>query len=420
MGLLIRVLRIGIPLFVGATLLAILFLFAVAYRFVDNSIEVPTDSAPSVAVDLNGRIYFSHSVSYKLYNSDYGLYCTSNTSGKWETVRITDNESVEAMSLAIDADNHLHIAYAFDNDLSTYQPSIMVEGFIGYATNSSGEWKTFIVTHGFGIYRQCWIALAPDGSPGILYVLNGTLMFASVTGDPPNPFVVESLGFDALCGDVAYDKDSVPHVSYVSNQTLLLATRTSPGSWSSSTVYEGQVSSMWTSLVYDRNGSARIAFFSDAGGKGLFYGDVNSGSWNITRVSDLASTEPAFCSMVLDDHEVVHISSSSGTDLAMYSVLNCNRWINYHLMGGDAGPTDISTSPRGSVYLTYASPGGKIGYLTDDASPNDVMSRVPYLYHLGIALVLIAGLFAAIDIVRVIRKNNKSGPETERWPPVDP
>jgi hypothetical protein len=414
----VRALRIVVPLSIGGTLLATLFLFGVAYRFVTNEVIAPIDSSPSMAVDVNGNIHFSHSVSYRLYNSDYGLYTTSNSNGKWETVRITDNESVDATALAVDSDCRLHIAYAFDRDLSTVQPSVMVEGFIGYATNSSGEWRTQVVSHGLGIYRQCWMDMSQNGSPGILFIRNGTLMFAYVAEVTQYQFVVESLGIDSLDGDIAFDKDGVPNVSYVSNGTLWLATRASSGTWSSSIVYEGYASSIHTSLAYDRNGSARVAFFSNAGGKSLYCGNDSSGSWSFSRVSGITGSDPAFCALCLDANDSVRIGSSCGTDLVMYSEQNGNRWINRHLIGGDARPIQISVSPSGKVYIAFSYTAGKIEYLTDDATPVGVMSQVPYLLQIGIALVAIAGVFIATEVVRFARKrSDQTYSKSARWPP---
>lgn len=404
MGLIIRSLRIFVPLFVGTLILTGLYFFGSIYQFELKSVPAPNNSSVSVSVDGDGAVHFAHSVSYEMYNSDQGLYTTSNESGKWHTVRVSDNMSVDSVSILSDHDSHSHIAYTYDLDLSTAAPPDTVEGYVGYATDTSGAWQTFVVANGTPLYRPCQLALTAEGLPGILYNDNGNLMLACASSGPGISFTRESTGAAALSGSLAFTPDGVPHVSYVWNEALKLATRLSPGVWESTTVVASGVSNHFTSVSSNANGSIGIAYFADNGGKGLWYAIHTTAGWYSTRVSNITGSNPSFCSLLLGDDGIPRISSSFGDTMAMYSVWTDAGWLNRQLAGGDSMPVDLAVSRDGTAYVTLGDALNRIDYMTDGGSATDVASSIPYLFPLGVALIAIAVLFMALELVRYLKK----------------
>jgi hypothetical protein len=112
------------------------------------------------------------------------------------------------------------------------------------------------------------IAIGPDGSPGISYgdgLYFGNMMFARKTGDSWTSSVVArgSMADAGQFSSLAFDRQGVPHITYsdVAGKSLIYATRSPSGIWSTQTVVQGPDLIRMPFVALSPAGSPGIAYY---------------------------------------------------------------------------------------------------------------------------------------------------------------
>jgi hypothetical protein len=282
-----------------------------------------TDGDTSLALDSSGR---PHVAYVARVDGDRELRHAVREAEGWRVERISAAASPAGrVSLALDADDHLHLAYFDGNE-------------VAYAHFDGSSWVVEVVgaefedvSEGDGIS----LALGSDGEPRVAYYAfrSGSIVFGRRTAAG---WQLETVPGDSLDSPVslALDAADSPHIAHLRSQTVRYLTR-GPGGWTSEPVADFAVSALGLSLALDAQGTPHIAF----GESGLHYARREGGSWE-TELVDASNTALGdAASLVLDADGVPHIAYYDRVfDDLRYATL-APRWQSVEI----AGPTDPSS-----------------------------------------------------------------------------
>jgi hypothetical protein len=220
-----------------------------------EAVNMDRRGSRTVVVDSKGAVHAVYSVSYG--TSQHSLHYATNASGSWQVAVLEgpDNDAVGlAPSLAIDAQDRLHAAYASKGKL---------------------------------IYRR-W----GGGTP----LLKQTL--------------VDSDGYTSLTLDA-----NVVHIAHGDDRGLHYAKRSASGAWAHAMLFTPTTSTNVTTsfdIALDAAGKVHVAHSRDAGGttaglaNRLWHTSNESGSWQTTDV-DTSAGAGHMPSLVIDKAGALHI-----------------------------------------------------------------------------------------------------------------
>ncbi|MDO8445551.1 MAG: carboxypeptidase-like regulatory domain-containing protein [Deltaproteobacteria bacterium] len=174
---------------------------------------------PSIVLDTNKNVHMSYFYYPDSNNSsDSQIKYATNASGSWVASVISNRDigGDEFNSIAIDADNKVHICY-YGSDVD-YQ--------LNYATNTSGVWELFIIENNGGDGWSCDIAIDSNGKAHISYGASEGLKYATNTGGLWNTTVVDGGIHISEETSIELDSDNKIHISYYdsTNDDLKYAT----------------------------------------------------------------------------------------------------------------------------------------------------------------------------------------------------
>jgi subtilisin family serine protease len=295
-------------------------LLAVRKTAKDNTVGAKA-GVSDIAYDENGVLYLAY------YDASIHSirYATRDVNGLWSKTQVIDTSGDvvgQRLSIAVDKSGHPGIAY-FDGttadlkyahfngttwDIATLDsrksvgqaPSLAydIDGdpIIAYyrksggdlrvmATDNTGVWQKFMVDTAGDVGDWADVSVADNGVFAVAYEdkTNGNLKYSRYADGQWTTFTVDNLAKGAAYIDLNLHNNQA-FISYqdLANGDLKFAKREN-AQWQTETVYRPGNTGQFSSLVFDSNDIAHIAFYSKS--KKLNYQAVgNFGSWRVQRV----------------------------------------------------------------------------------------------------------------------------------------
>ena len=246
---------------------------------------------------------------------------------------------LSSRGIAVDANNHPHIAYGSDH--------------LSYAYRDDATWHYETVDVSY-IGGSPSIALDTSGHAHISYqdYASRNLKYATnVSGAWVTATVDSSEDVDVGgTSSIALDASGKVHISYhdYTNYDLKYATNAS-GLWVTTTV-DSKYVYFDNSIAVDASGHAHISYGD--GKLGLRYATNASGAWIKTTV-DSPRGVGDFSSLALDTSGHAHISYYDWTNIALKYATNASgTWVTTTVDSG-GGTTSIALDSSGSVHVSY-------------------------------------------------------------------
>ena len=199
-------------------------------------------------------------------------------------------------SIAIDSNNHPHIAYGGDHL------------YYAYYDGSAWHYETIDSSPGVGMYTSLALDSAHNVHISYYDATNDDLKYVTGTsGSWSTPETIDSSGVVSMHTSLALDSAHNVHISYydATNADLKYVTGTS-GSWNPPETIDssGDVGE-YTSLALDSAHNVHISYYDDAN-HDLKYVTDSFGFWNTPETIDSSGGE--YTSLALDSANNVHIS----------------------------------------------------------------------------------------------------------------
>jgi len=262
----------------------------------------------SIAIDSYGWVHISY---YDDYNEADGKgrlkYALWKGIGDAFTEVVDDyhdqGDTGLWTSIAIDHDDHPHIAYMDDkyDDLR-------------YARERGGTWDHWTVHSNANVGSGASLALDSTGRPHISYLdfgnYNLNYAYMKLNGDWAGE-PVDTGSAVGMYSSIALDEDDKPHISYMDLMSgdLKYARMKSTGSWSRQTVESEGYTGKFTSIALD-DGVPRIAYLNVTEGHVKFASwDGADDEWDIDALTEYESGDVGLStSLAMDSRGVPHIS----------------------------------------------------------------------------------------------------------------
>jgi len=213
---------------------------------------------PSVALDSDGNEHVVAYYSLKLAH----FYRTS----KGREMEIIDDTQFagEHNSIAIDGDGNVHVAYTVCTELD--ENNYCADYDLKYATNSSGEWETYLVDDGDWAGEFCRIGIGSGGMVQIAYAVDEEYVYYA--HGSPDDWTIEEVDDSFYWWlDMKLGPSDEPHLAYgyYDESTYDYGTRyavrsTKDASW---TMEHASWDGEFISLALDDSGKAFIALAYD-------------------------------------------------------------------------------------------------------------------------------------------------------------
>jgi len=318
----------------------------------------------SMQVDSDGKVHIAYS-----YFEDSGFTATlkyaNNVGGTWvnETVDSSSADIGRYPSLALDASNKVHISYRDQTNK-----------VLRYATNAGGSWVLSPIDSSANVGEHTSIAVDRNGRPHVSYMdsANKDLKYAFESGGVWVPTVVDSIGWVGEYSSIGLDLDGKAHISYYdnTNQDLKYATNAG-GSWAVSVLdHDGMVGSE-SGLAIGTDGKVHISY-DDASNSQVGY--ATNSPWDfstIYRMTGEAAPEN-YLSMVRDDIGAYHIAFYDTHDTALRYATNRGGVASVTLVDNadDVGQyCSIAVDANGKAHISYYNAtGGDLKYAVDTGS----------------------------------------------------
>ena len=327
---------------------------------------------PSIATDINGKVY----VSYISDNYGGNLLFATNKTGAWSSNTLIDSDNIQSHAIAIDKNGYVHIAYGdgdsghqelmYINNISgdwsnpvtiepnalncvsvcikidsgnnlhiSYMTSPFSNGSLYYLKNATGSWLSELVEQ--NSYNSSSFDLdTSDYAHFSYYRINWGLAYRTNSPDGiwKNALAVEDDWQggqkETLITDIAVDRESKPHISYVgaeigsSNEDTKYAYKTD-GQWYDTIIDDGKFQGSINVIDTDLNNRAHIVYNYRPTNE-IRYATNTEGIWEKHLLGSLLE-EPIFDLETRDIHDInadalgyVHIVySKEGT---LYYVTN--------------------------------------------------------------------------------------------------
>jgi len=261
-------------------------------RITNNLLE---EHDPAIAV-YQDKTYITF--SRWLDNSNEDVFYSTNASGSWKTIRLTnDGVSKSNTDIAIDRDGKLHIVYVKRENVDS----------LIYKTNASGSWQTTTIKQSDNIITAPSIA-AYNGKVFIVYTIltadtqtfswKGEVWYSSnILGNWSQVKLAASNGMYSSAS-IAQRK-GIPHIVLAKNpkgsnnendyQIFYLKT-TDQANWSLTQLTFNSTADAVPDVAVDSLGKAHVVFLrgeSSLGKQdgGVYYKTNRSGSWYGKRIS---------------------------------------------------------------------------------------------------------------------------------------
>ncbi len=274
---------------------------------IETFASITQDRAISIAIDGNNKVHIAY---FDSPNQD--LKYATNTSGAWVAATVDSTGNIGRFpSIVIDSSNYAHIAYGDRTNLA-----------LKYATNASGAWVTANVDASGRMAQYNSIAKDSNGKLHISYAhydAVGTgdmdLKYATNTSGAWVTAIVDGAGAPVvgLYSSLAVDSNNKIHISYqdTDNAYLKYATNTS-GAWVTATIDSTGSTGRYTSIAIDSSNKVYITYYN-ATDQDLKYITNASGAW-VTSTIDSTGNVGSYASMEIDSSNKLHNAYYDGTN----------------------------------------------------------------------------------------------------------
>ncbi|UJS17063.1 MAG: Ig-like domain-containing protein [Candidatus Jettenia sp.] len=306
--------------------------------FSSRAIALDADNHPHIAYG-GDRLYYVH------YNG---------TSWHYETVDISPGVGYYA-SLAIDASGKMHISYRD-----------RINHTIKYATNASGSWKIATVDNSGDVGLYTSIAIDTFGNAHVSYydLDNSDLKYATNASGSWITYPIDGTGDVGQYTSLAVDTFNKVHISYYddTNGDLKYATNAS-GSWMIENVDNSGDVGQYTSIAVGISGEVHMSYYDVTYGN-LKYVTNTSGSWEKTDVDSSGQNTGLYTSIGIDALGKIYISyyDKDNGDLK-YATNASGLWTKKNISDflvkeidreGDVGLyTSLAVEPSGKIHISY-------------------------------------------------------------------
>ncbi|MFO7873791.1 MAG: dockerin type I domain-containing protein [Bacteroidales bacterium] len=336
---------------------------------VDDSWDV--GYCTSLAFDSGGYPHISY------YDRDPNgnlKYAYRNEAG-WhiQTVDNSDNSLGLYTSLAIDADDHVHISY-----------SDITDGNLKYTHWDGTEWQIETIDSEGFVGEFTSLALDEGGAPHISYFdyTNGHLKYARLQAGQWQLQTVDDNEYVGLYTSIALDPGGHAHISYLDYLQGNLKYATWNGSqWEITTVDNSEFAGVFSSIALDANAHPHIAYYEDDG-KNLKYAHYTGSEWEVERLTEDGSwpggptdSEGYYTSIALDAMGQPHISHSGqgallGSRFGLrYTYYDGSEWqrdkVDYELIFSH---TSLAVDNTNNPHIAYIKSDRNMGYTRWDGS----------------------------------------------------
>lgn len=334
----------------------------------------------SIALDSHGHVHIAF--SFATTNNDNVLMYVTNASGSWAS-QVVDSttDSGYYASIAIDQNDHVHIAHYSYNERG-----------LRYATNAGGSWTNESVITRIDIEDGFYRADAQDGltidvdligiphiaytnqtSPGTYEGRHFDLMMATKAGGIWSFETVDGVTGGDLClhKSLVIDSGGHSHIAYSLGSKLHYATDAS-GSWATQTIDDDDENGREHYITLDRQGHVGISYitnFTSPPSK-LKYATNASGSWVIEKIAETISIPTALGYNPSGQPCVMSFSSSK---VALYTRTASDTWTKTNPLGSSTVITIhlfMMTDDLGKFHVSYVEY-GNLWYATNSI-PLDV------------------------------------------------
>lgn len=293
-------------------------------------------SSRAIAIDADNHPHIA-------YGGDH-LYYAYHDGSSWHYETVDPSYYVGwNASIALDASGHVHISYEdhYNFDLK-------------YATNASGSWvATTVVSYGWVGFNSS-IAVDASGHVHISYCdeVNYEIRYATnASGAWLTTTVATNAYFDS---SIAVDATGHAHISYT-HQGLCYATNVS-GEWVTITVDSDLHTGSYNSIAVDASNHVHISYLNGGIIPNLKYATNISGSW-VTATVDSDEGTGGFSSLSLDALGYAHISyHDHGNTSLKYATNASGAWVATTVdnSGGDVGAcSSLALDKDGKVHISY-------------------------------------------------------------------
>jgi hypothetical protein len=286
--------------------------------------ENDTGMFPSFALDSAGKAHVAFT------NQDISiLYYMTDRTGSWVVSALDTANSSTSISLAVDANDNVFIAY----QAKTAQPWIRA---LRCYSNTGGTWHTEIAESGdtttgwqssitADAYGSVYISYTSGGDAG------GTVRFAT---NSKGAWQATAVASDVNLRDtsIAVDSGRTAHIVYSRKDTGLYYMTNRYGYWQAPVkLTSGTLKTQQRSLTVDTKDIVHIAYYNDTALQ-LQYATNRGGTWTITAVdSSLDSKAGDILSAITADSSgyihIIYNSMSPGKNLK-YATNKSGSWVN--------------------------------------------------------------------------------------------
>ena len=276
----------------------------------------------SIAVDSNDHVHIAYQREYFEWDDWFGsetfkfdLKYATNAGGSWVITTVEEGGyQMVYPSIAIDSAGHVHIAYSFGDQISGGRSNVK------YATNRTGAWVVSRVDDADNVGRHTSLALDSNDKAHISYYdeQNFNLKYATDLSGSWEMITLDSSGgageYVGEYSSISVDSNNRPHIAYhfrIFANAYLKYARNIIGVWEISQLTYDQSRRSFASIAVDRNNHVHIVSSYETGG--LEYRNNIIGQWAYQTIPTIGHVgmNP---SISLDRSDKVHIAYTDGTN----------------------------------------------------------------------------------------------------------
>ena len=322
---------------------------------------------PVIAVDRAGNAHICY------LNEDNDLIYTTNRSGGWYTDTLTSSGQAGDHAIAIDGNDHVHVAYV-EGERNSRK--------LLYVNDTSGTWTTPFVW-----YDDCQQCV----SVGIKVDKDNYIHIGFMKSWWSGPYMYSStksalgLVWDSYnSGSMDVDTKGDAHFSFYQldmNKGIMYHNNSSDYNWSPSEIVDnnwsgGQLESLVTDIAVDNENKPHISYVSNKTGGGtedICYAYKGSNGW-VNKFIDKGAFSGSWNAIATDKNNKAHMIYYSAPDDEIRYASNEDGTWKIHTLALDVGGSpystwcDIATDTAGYIHMVYMKD-GSIAYITNKPPP---------------------------------------------------
>ncbi len=288
---------------------------------------------PALVVDSDG---VPHGVFIDMSSAESTtiLWYLTGSDSTWLSGSITGTEEVGSFSIAIDADDDLHMCAAVPGE---------VRYFVNYETDSSYSVIESVSAD------SCKVIVDVDGVVHVLYLdAESSLMKnARLIG---GEWAIESVEEVTMMDSVTLGSDGTVHGCFYSDESPLVYFTNSSGDWEFETVDSGCDVQWWSPTVAILSDGTPVLSYGDMLNENVKVGHRVGGEWTIS----VFASDAGYPSMAVDTYDnLVLCYLSQSSVFVMTSDAGGLMWLAVNSFNQIGSPTAVATDADGYVHVLY-------------------------------------------------------------------